>query len=221
MEAGGIAKIRDHVLDFAKGNEIAQRLLAGIEQDALAAIFSHVSAKKLVRLEARGQEVNIIDQCVGDVCVRQRGRKLRFPDALGQPGSRGGIAEMLLKIDGQTRDLLALIFRRNRDQDGFVETATDKLNPAGLDQIAQAREILGPMLLDPDEERTGIVETEMHAGMFFELFDEREITSLIRSFQDVLEIAARLMGVNEQSEMEILRHGDSFPSNIITRSANL
>jgi hypothetical protein len=28
--------------------------------------------------------------------------------------------------------------------------------------------------------------------------------------EDVLEIAAGLMGVNEQREMEILRHGDSF-----------
>src|SRR5260370_2883671 len=196
MEAGGIAKIRDHVCDFAKGNEIAQGFLPGIEADALAKIFSHVSAKKLVRLEAGGQEVNIIDQRVSDVCSRQRGRKLRLPDALGQPGAGGGMAEMLLKIDGPTRALLALIFRRTRDPDVFVEAATDKLNPAGLNQIAQAREIFGPMLLDPNEERTGIVEAEVHAGTFFELFDAREITSLVSSFQDVLEIAARLAGVN-------------------------
>src|SRR6266850_4316318 len=50
----------------------------------------------------------------------------------------------------------------------------------------------------------------MDAGMFFELFDEREIASVVGFLEDMLEIAARLMSMNQQGEMETLGHGDSF-----------
>lgn len=62
----------------------------------------------------------------------------------------------------------------------------------------------------------------MNAGMLFELFDEREIRSFVGSFEDMLEIAAGLMCVDEQSEMEILGHRDRFFSlHMITRQAIL
>jgi hypothetical protein len=69
------------------------------------------------------------------------------------------------------------------------------------------------MLLDPGEERTGIVQAEMHAGMFLQLLDEGEIGCFVSFFEDMLEIAAGLVSVNKQSEMEILGHGDSFSLN--------
>jgi hypothetical protein len=50
----------------------------------------------------------------------------------------------------------------------------------------------------------------MNAGMLFEMFDERKIGSVVGLFEDMLEIAAGLVRVNEKSEMEFLRHGDSF-----------
>ena len=51
---------------------------------------------------------------------------------------------------------------------------------------------------------------EMNAGMFFQLFDEREIAREVGFLEDMLEIAARLMGMDQESEMETLGHGDSF-----------
>jgi hypothetical protein len=60
------------------------------------------------------------------------------------------------------------------------------------------------------EKGTGIVKAEMNAGMFFQLFDEREIASEVGFLEDMLEIAARLMGMDQESEMETLGHGDSF-----------
>jgi len=106
--------------------------------------------------------------------------------------------------------LFALIFRRDGDENGFVKAAADKFHLAALDQFFQADEILGAILFDPGEKRTGIVKAEMNAGMSFKLFDEREIGSVVGLLEDVLEIAAGLMGVNEQREMEILRHENSF-----------
>jgi hypothetical protein len=50
----------------------------------------------------------------------------------------------------------------------------------------------------------------MNTGMFFEFFDEWEIRGVIGFLEDVLEIAAGLMRMNEQSEMETPGHRDSF-----------
>jgi hypothetical protein len=78
------------------------------------------------------------------------------------------------------------------------------------------------MFFDPGEEWTGIVKAEMNARMFLQLLDEGEIGSIVGFFQDMLEIAAGLVRVNEQDEMEILRHGDSiFSQYMITSRANL
>jgi hypothetical protein len=50
----------------------------------------------------------------------------------------------------------------------------------------------------------------MDAGVLFEMFDEGEIGRVVRFFENMLEIAAGLVGVDEQGEMEILGHGDCF-----------
>ena len=66
------------------------------------------------------------------------------------------------------------------------------------------------------------MKAKMNARMFFELFNERKIGSVVGFLEHVLEIAAGLMGVNEQSEMKNLGHGDSFFSlTIITSRAEL
>jgi hypothetical protein len=47
-------------------------------------------------------------------------------------------------------------------------------------------------------------------GMLLEMLQKRKIGVGVGFFENVLKIAAGLMGVNEQGEMETLRHGDSF-----------
>jgi hypothetical protein len=129
---------------------------------------------------------------------------------------------VFLEIGGQSGDLLVLILGRNGNEDRFVEAAANELDLARLDQLLQADEIFRPMVLDPGEQRPGIVKAEMNSGMLFEMFDEGKIGSVVGLFEDMLEIAAGLVGVNEKSEMEFLRHGDSFfLANIITCRANL
>jgi len=54
------------------------------------------------------------------------------------------------------------------------------------------------------------VKAEVNFGVRFEVLDEGEIRCLVGLFEDMLEIAARLVCVNEQGEMEFLGHGDSF-----------
>jgi hypothetical protein len=50
----------------------------------------------------------------------------------------------------------------------------------------------------------------MDVGMFFELLQEGKIGVVVSFLKNVLEIAARVVSMNEQSKMESLRHGDSF-----------
>lgn len=50
------------------------------------------------------------------------------------------------------------------------------------------------------------MQADMNARMFFEMFEEREVAIDVRSFENVLEIAAGLMGVNEQGEVKGLGH---------------
>ncbi len=66
------------------------------------------------------------------------------------------------------------------------------------------------MLLDPGEKRAGIVQAETNTRVFLEMFQERKVAIAVSLFEHVLEIAARLVRMNEQGEMEILGHGDSF-----------
>jgi hypothetical protein len=79
-----------------------------------------------------------------------------------------------------------------------------------LDEFFQAGEILRPVLFNPGKKRAGIVEAEVNAWMRFEVLDEGKIRCVVGLFENMLEIAAGLVRVNEQGEMEFLGHGDSF-----------
>jgi hypothetical protein len=54
------------------------------------------------------------------------------------------------------------------------------------------------------------MKAEADTGVFFEMLEKGKITIVVSFFENVLEIAAGLMRVNQQGEMEGLRHGDSF-----------
>src|SRR5580700_9648841 len=125
------------------------------------------------------------------------------------------MAEMLFEVGGQARDLFALVIRRDGDQDGFVKAAADQLDLSGADEGFEAAEILGAMLFDPSEQRTGIVD----ARMFFQEFDERQIGFFVGLFEHVAKITARLVGMNQKDEMKAFWHGTILLANIIPCSA--
>src|SRR5260370_36026267 len=140
----------------------------------------------------------------------ERVGKVGVPTRCGEPGPGGRPAEVFLDISGQPRDLFGLILSGNRDQDRLVEAATDEFHPAAFGQFFQAGKILRPMFLNPAEQRAGIVQAETNSGMLFEVLKEGKVAGGVSLFEDMLEIAAGLLRVNEQSEMELLRHGGSF-----------
>src|SRR5260370_41175017 len=126
MLAGSIAQIRDNVFDFAKGNEIAQSFLAGIEPDGLAVVLGDVGTKEFFRFEARGEEVHVVYERVGDVGGSESSGKLGLPDALGKPRAGGNAADVFFEIGGQTCGLLARSFGTNGNKDSFVVASANE-----------------------------------------------------------------------------------------------
>src|SRR5260370_5982503 len=196
----------DHGLSLAEGAEVPQRLLAWVKPNALAAVHGDISAEKLLRLEARGKKVDVVHQAVAHPRGSESRWKLRLPDALGEPRAGGALAKMLFEIGGEPRDLLVLIRGRNGYENGFVEAAADKLDLAGLQQRFKTLEIFGVMLFHPGKERAGIVQAQAHTRMLFQQLDKGEVAVLVRFLKNMAKIAAGLMGVNQQDEMETLRH---------------
>jgi hypothetical protein len=210
MFAGSIAQIRDDILDFAEGNEIAQSFLAGIKPHGLALVFGDVGTKEFFRFKARGEEMHVVHERVGNVRGSKNSGKLGLPDALGEPRARRNTAEVFFDIGGQTRDLFALIFGGDGNQDRFVKTAANEFDLTALDESSQASEILRPMLFDPCEEWAGIVKAEVNFWVRFQMLDEGKIRCVVGLFENMLEIATGLVRVNEQGEMEFLGHGGQF-----------
>ena len=141
--------------------------------------------------------MHVVHKGVGDVGGSKGGGKLGLPNTFGEPSAGRLAAEVFLKVGGQAGDLFALIFGGNGNQNGLIEAATDELYLAALDELSQAHEILGTIFFDPGEQRPGIMEPEMNFRMLFEALDKWEIRSVVGFFEDVLEIAARLVRVNE------------------------
>ncbi len=210
VDTGSIAQIGDDVFDFAERNEIAQDFLPGVQPHGPATVLGDVGAKEFFRLETRGEEMHVVNKGVGHVRGGKCRGKLWLPNTLSKPRAGRKPAEVFLEIGGQTRELFALILGRNRDQDRFVEAATDEFHLAALHQHFQASEILKPVFLDPGEKRPGIVEAEANFWMPFEVLNEGNVAGVVGFFEDMLEIATGLVRVNEQSEMKFPGHGDSF-----------
>src|SRR5579863_400257 len=208
--AGSVAKIGDDLLDGAEGNEIAEKLLAGENANGLAMVFGDVVGEQFFGLEAGGEKMDVVENGVADVGFGEDRGELRFPHALGEPSAGGALAEVLLEIVGETDDLDALIGRRNGNENGLVEAAANHLDLATLDEQLEAHEIFGAMLFDPGQQRAGIMKAGVDGGMLLERFEERKIAAEIGLLKNVVKIAARLMGMNEQHEVELGRQGDEF-----------
>ena len=150
--------------------------------------------------------MDIVHQGISDVGGGQRGRELRLPNAFREPRAGRTLAKMFFNVLGEQFSLLELVFRGNTHQDGLVKAATDHLDLAAGRQRPQSYEILGMICLNPGQKRTGIMQTQMNAGVLLQGFDKEEIATLVALFKNMLEIAARLVRMDDQDEMKFLGH---------------
>src|SRR6266446_7270737 len=115
---------------------------------------------------------------------------------------------MVLEIVGETNELHALVRGRNGYENRLVEAAADHFDLAGFHQGFQTLEIFGAVLFDPGEQRTGIMEANVDTGVLLKGLEERQVATRVGLLKNMVEVAARLMGVDEQNQMELGRHGD-------------
>src|SRR5208337_695714 len=148
---GGLLEIGDGFLDPAEWDEVTQLLQAREKPDGLAAILGNVHAVQLFWFEARSEKWQIVHKRVTDIGRSQRRWQLRLPDALREPCSRGPLSKMLFQVIRQARELLFLICLRDRNENGLVESSADQFNLSGSNHAAQALEVFGMALLNPQE----------------------------------------------------------------------
>ncbi len=148
-----LAQESDGFLHGAKRNQVPQRLEPRKQHDALPGILRDVRAEQLPGLEPRGKKMNIIHERVGDSRARQHGRKLRLPDALGQPRSCGRLAKMFFEVVRHEAHLFLLVLRRNGDKHGLVLAAAHELRLPAPRKFPQQLEKLRMLSLDPFEQR--------------------------------------------------------------------
>ena len=117
---------------------------------------------------------------------------------------------MLFNVVRQPRNLRVTIPGRNHCEDRLVKSAADNFHLPFSHQPAELFEIFRMRALHPFQQRSGVVQSHVNGRVFFEKLDKRQVTSVVGFLEHVAEIAAGLVRVNQQDEMEILRHGDNF-----------
>src|ERR1700737_42883 len=115
---------------------------------------------------------------------------------------------MVFEIIGKTNELHALIGGRDGNENRLVEAAADHFDLAAFNQFFQALEIFGAVLFDPGKQRAGIMEADVDTGVLLKSLEEGQVAAHIGLLENMAEVAARLMGVYEQNQMELRRHGD-------------
>lgn len=119
---------------------------------------------------------------------------------------------MVFDVIREPGDLHTLVRGRDSNQNGFVKPAAKQFDLAIFYQHFQELEIFRMMLFDPGEQRARIVQAHAHPRVFFENFEEWQVATRIRLLEDVAEIAAGLMRVNDQNHMKLGRHGREIVS---------
>jgi hypothetical protein len=119
---------------------------------------------------------------------------------------------MTLEIIREAGELHPLICGRDGNQDRLVKTASQHFHLAILHQHFQELEIFRMMLFDPAEQWARIVKTHTNVRMFLEGLNEWQITTRVRLLENVVEITAGLMRVNDQNHMKLGRQGNEVVS---------
>ena len=108
--------------------------------------------------------------------------------------------EELLEIGREVADLPHPVAVGNHGQDRLVESAAQDLDPARLDQAANLGDVLGVLLDQPFQERSGGVQGERDLRIVFQHVQKRAIAVAIGLLEDAVEIAHRLVVVQGEDQ---------------------
>src|SRR5215472_3120447 len=122
---------------------------------------------------------------------------------------------MFFDVVGKSNNLFVPVGLGNGDEDRFVESAANKFDLPGGDELAKALEIIRMFFFHPKQERAGKVQTHTEARVLFEKRNKRIVAMSVTLLQNTLKVPARLMRMNDWNEVErrrSLRHRAHTPS---------
>ena len=145
----------------------------------------------------------VVHQSVFDSRRREGRRKMRFPDAFGEPCAARAHAEVTLKVVGESRDLFEAIGRRNRYKNRLVKSTTEQFDLSVANQRSQAIEVRGAMALDPFEKAAAEMHAEADRRMLREHIEKGQIALRVGALDHIVEVADGLVRVDEESQLEL------------------
>ena len=118
----------------------------------------------------------------------------------------GRTPKCALEVVGHHVDLPARVALRQHREHRLVEAAAEQLDLTALDERAQLVEVVGPLALDPLEQRPGVVQRHLHRRELGERVDERPVAVVVRLLEHVPEVSVGLMVVDGEEQGQ-LAHG--------------
>ena len=100
-------------------------------------------------------------------------------------------------------DLADSITARNARENRFVEWSANDFELVAFAELSDQVEILWPVLDEPFQQATGIVERYRQRRKFSQQFQKRRVAVLKRPMKDIVEIADRLVIVNDQGQAKL------------------
>src|SRR6266853_1355558 len=144
---------------------------------------------------------------------------MRLPHSFCKPCAGGPLSKMILDKMAQTANLFDSIFVGDGNQNRFVKSSANDLHLAARDERPNALDVLRMLFGQPFQERTGVMQPQTDARVTGHTFHKRQVGTLISAFHYVIEVADRLVRVNEQNQVEFRQERTSRPRGLsmITR----
>ena len=202
-----------------EGQPVA-RLFRDREQVEPAAILlGGEMAVEPPRRLAGAEEVIVVHRHVFDAGVGQRRHDGRFPDALGEPGALGPLAEQALDLVGKRVDLADAVAMRDRGEHRLAIAGAEPFDLTAPGHRRQPRHVLGIARHQPVEQPAGEMHGEAERRIALGRLQKHAVAADVRFLHDRVEIADRLVGMHAEEQGNGLGHGGSVRAEVPGRGA--
>jgi hypothetical protein len=188
------------LLQSAEGDQVPEALVDGKDPHREPFVLGDVGCVDV--LCAGVMEVFLVEKRVFDPGPGQGPGDVRLPDPLGQPHAPRPAAEMLLEIAAHHPELSEPVLLRDDGVDRLVEPAAEELDLSAPREAPDKVPAVPAAEFHVLQQRAGKMKSELEVRVLVELGEERLVTFVERPFEDVVEIAHRLMAVDGEEEPE-------------------
>ena len=181
---GPRAQLLHRLPDVAERDQVAELHAAREHDHGEPLILGDIRFAELLRTQSRLEEMLVVEDRVRDASLGEQRGKMRFPHALGQPCAQRPLTEDRVNPIGQGTDLTDAVPARHTNEDGLVIAAGEELDLSASHQVGEISDHVGPVRLQPVQERTGEVKACLHLRVAVKRRHERRIRALGHLLKD-------------------------------------